>query len=162
MLYILPFDHRGSFMKLIKAAQPPTKKDIQKAKKCKWMIYQAFLKSLSVVSKREAAILVDEWLGKEILKDAKKKRIVVCNTFEKSGQQEFQFERKDWKKQLQEIKPDYAKILVRYDAEGDQELNLRQAKKLTEFSRYLKKRRVKFLLEIITPSQKPDFILSAG
>ncbi len=152
MLYILPFDHRGSFMKLINASQPPTKRDIQKAKAYKKIIYLAFLKSLKEVPKKHTAILGDEWLSKDILKDAKKKKIIICNTFEKSGKKEFQFERKDWKKQLQEIKPDYAKILIRYNPKN-KKINLRQAKKLAGFGRYLKNKKAKFLLEIITPNQ---------
>jgi 5-dehydro-2-deoxygluconokinase len=152
MLYILPFDHRGSFMKLINAARPPTKKDIRKVKDFKKIIYAAFIKSIKKVPKKHTAILVDEQFGKGILKDAKKKKITLCNTFEKSGQKEFQFERKDWKKQLTEIKPDYAKILIRYNPKN-KKLNLRQAEKLLLFSNYLKNRKTKFLLEIITPNQ---------
>ncbi len=159
-LYVLPFDHRHSFMKIIGASSPPTKKDIQKAKNYKNIIYSAFRKSLSYVSKKESAILVDEWLGKSILKDARKKKIITCNTFEKSGQEEFQFERKDWKKQLVEIKPDYAKVLIRYNPKN-KKINLRQAKKLYNFGNYLKKQKVKFLLEVITPNRKPRTILKA-
>ncbi|MBR9683840.1 DUF2090 domain-containing protein [Candidatus Woesearchaeota archaeon] len=163
MIYILPFDHRGSFMKIIRAKSPPSKKDVQKAKQYKKIIYQAFKKSLLHIPKKQAAILVDEWLGKSILTDAKKRKIVFCNTFEKSGQKEFQFERTDWKKQLQEIKPNYAKILIRYSPK-DKELNLRQAKKLAEFSKYLKNKTTKFLLEVLvlTPeSTRPKFALQA-
>jgi len=160
MLYILPFDHRGSFMKLIKASAPPTKKDIQTAKNYKYLIYQAFQKSLAQVPKKHAAILVDEWLGKEILQDAKKRKIIICNTFEKSGQTEFQFERKDYHKQLQEIKPDYAKLLIRYDPKN-KKINLQQTKKLSSFSNFLQKNKTNFLLEIITPHQKPKTILTA-
>lgn len=160
-LYLLPFDHRKSFMKIIKASPPLTKKDIQKAKAYKKIIYRAFLKSLKEVPKKHAAILVDEQFGREILKDAKKRKITICNAFEKSGPGEFQFERKDWKKQLREIKPDYAKILIRYNPEEDKKLNLRQAKKLSQFGSYLKKQKTKFLLEIMTPGQKPKTILKA-
>jgi 5-dehydro-2-deoxygluconokinase len=159
-LYILPFDHRGSFMKLIKASKSPTKKDIQKAKVYKNIIYHAFLKSLQEVPKKHAAILVDEQFGKNILKEAKKKKITICNTFEKSGKKEFQFERKDWKRQLKEIKPDYAKILIRYDSKN-KKINLRQVRKLSQFNNYLKKQKAKFLLEVITPQQKPKTILKA-
>ena len=151
MLYILPFDHRGSFMKLVGAHVPPTKKDIQKAKKYKEIIYCAFLNSLAHVSKKDTAILVDEWLGKEILKDAKKRKVVICNTFEKSGQKEFVFERKDYKKQLKEINPDYAKILIRYNPSGDKGANKRQAEKLAKFTSFLKNKKNKFLLEVLVP-----------
>jgi len=160
MLYILAFDHRSSFLKLIGAKTPPTKNDLEKARAYKKIIYQAFLNSISKISKKEAAILVDEWLGKEILKDAQKRKIIITNTFEKSGQEEFEFERKDWKKQLEKIKPDYVKVLIRYDAKK-KEINKRQAKKLAVLNNYLKNKNSKFLLEVVTSDQNHKTIVQA-
>jgi myo-inositol catabolism protein IolC len=153
-LYILPFDHRGSFMKLIKARKNPTKEDIDKAKEYKKIIYQAFLQALKTVRKNNAGILVDEWLGKDILKDAHKRKIITATTLERSGQKEFLFDQKDWKKQLQGIKPTYAKVLVRYNPEGDQKLNKRQAKKLVTLSKYLEKKKTQLLFELLVPPTK--------
>jgi len=149
-LYILPFDHRSSFMKIIGAAKPPSDEDIEKAKEYKKVIYEAFKKSVEGgVPKESAGILVDEWLGKEILTDAKANGYIFCNSFEKSGQEEFLFERDDWQKQLEEIDPTYAKVLVRYNPEADKEMNARQAARLAELSKYLETKQNKYLFELL-------------
>jgi len=57
---------------------------------------------------------------------------------EKSGQEEFIFERDDWKKQIEEINPTYAKVLVRYNPDNDNDMNERQLKRLSELSDHLK------------------------
>ncbi|MBI2664843.1 DUF2090 domain-containing protein [Candidatus Woesearchaeota archaeon] len=162
-LYILPFDHRGSFMKIIGAASPPSDEDIATAKEYKKIIYEAFKKSVKGgVPKGKAGILVDEWLGKEILLDARANGFIVCNTFEKSGQDEFEFERKDWKRQLEEINPDYAKILIRYNPEGDQQLNARQNGRLAAFTKHLKGKKNKFLLELLVPATDEQMQKAGG
>ena len=152
-LYVLPFDHRGSFMKMINSSAPPSEEDVERARDYKKIIYEAFKKSVDEGVPRDAAgILVDEWLGKQILKDAKSEGFIVANTLEKSGKEEFEFERDDWKEQLAEIEPNYAKVLVRYNPEGDQELNKRQLSKLAELSNYLKDKPIGYLFELLVPA----------
>jgi len=152
-LYILPFDHRGSFKKIIGVKGPLSKKDVQKIKDYKQIIYSAFRKAK--ISKESAGILVDETYGKKILLSAKKKGIITCYTLEKSGQKEFFFDRKDYKKRLNYFKPSYAKVLLRYNPEGNKAMNKRQAKKLAELTKYLKKEKIGFLLEVLEiPTEK--------
>jgi RpiB/LacA/LacB family sugar-phosphate isomerase len=152
-LYILPFDHRGSFKKIIGVQDPLTKKDVQKIKDYKQIIYSAFKKAK--LSKEDAGILVDETYGKGILLSAKKKKIITCYTLEKSGQKEFFFDRKDYRNRLSYFKPSYAKVLLRYNPAGNKAMNKRQAKKLAELTKYLKKVNVGFLLEVLEiPTEK--------
>ena len=146
-LYILPFDHRGSFKKIVGVDGELTKKDIKKIKNYKNIIYTAFKKAK--INKNDSAILVDETYGKEILLKAKKKSINTCYTLEKSGQEEFFFDRKDYKKRLKYFKPTYAKVLLRYNPQGNKALNKRQAQKLAVLTKYLKKEKVQFLLEVL-------------
>lgn len=149
-LYILPFDHRGSFMKIVGASSPPTDEDVSKAREYKKIIYEAFKKSVSGgVPKENAGILVDEWLGKDILTDSKEQGFINCTPLEKSGQEEFAFDRDDWKQQIEEIDPTYVKVLVRYNPEGDREMNSRQAGRLKELSEYLGGRENQFLFELL-------------
>jgi myo-inositol catabolism protein IolC len=56
-LYILPFDHRGSFKKIIGVDSELTQKDIKKIKTYKNIIYAAFKKAK--INKDDSAILVD-------------------------------------------------------------------------------------------------------
>ena len=152
-LYILPFDHRGSFKKILGVKDPLSSKDVKRIKNYKKMIYSAFKKAK--LSKDEAGILVDETYGKEILLDAKKKGIITCYTLEKSGQKEFFFDRKDYRRRLNYFKPNYAKVLLRYNPEGNKAMNKRQAKRLSALSKYLKKEKIGFLLEVLEiPTEK--------
>ncbi|MBS3132679.1 DUF2090 domain-containing protein [Candidatus Woesearchaeota archaeon] len=160
-LYILPFDHRSSFMKLVKAASPQNRKDIARARGCKRLIYDAFRKSVAEgVPKSKAAVLVDEWLGRDILKDARSKGFITCVALEKSGQGEFNFDRKDWRKQVKQINPTYAKVLVRYNPEGSKKVNARQSARLAELSSFLKTRKNKLLLELLVPAAKKQLAKS--
>jgi myo-inositol catabolism protein IolC len=145
-LYILPFDHRGSFVKIVGSS------DIMKIKTYKQLIYSAFKKALKTgISKTDVGILIDETYGKEILLDAKKNGLITCYTLEKSGQKEFQFDRKDWKNRLKLFKPNYVKVLIRYNP-VNKELNERQAKKLASLSKYLTNQSIGFLLEVLVPA----------
>ena len=149
-LYILPFDHRGSFMKIIKASSPPTDADVAKAREYKKIIYEALKKSVAGgVPKDTAGILVDEWLGKEILTEAKAEGFITCTPLEKSGQDEFAFDRDDWKQQISELNPTYVKVLVRYNPEADKETNARQTARLVELSDYLETQKNSFLFELL-------------
>jgi RpiB/LacA/LacB family sugar-phosphate isomerase len=153
-LYILPFDHRSSFLKIIGIPKPPNKQGIKTAKNYKKLVYHAYLNSLkktNEINKTNTGILVDPWLGKDILQDAKKKKLIFCYTLEKSGQQEFKFDQPDYKQHLQRLKPTYAKVLVRYNPQEDKTTNKRQAKRLAILSNYLQTTPTKFLFELLVP-----------
>src|SRR3972149_10200399 len=98
-LFILPFDHRSSFLKKMfappagGAGREPTDEEIGKIKKAKEIIYQGFKRSLSQGLPRESsAILVDEQFGGELLRDAHENGFAIILTTEKSGKTEFDFE----------------------------------------------------------------------
>ncbi len=146
-LYILPFDHRNTFREIVKAKDHSDWKDVQIIKEYKKMIYFAFKQAN--ISRNKAGILVDETYGREILLDAKKQGLIFCYTLEKSGQNEFFFDKKDYKKRLEFFKPTYAKVLVRYNPEGNKSLNHRQAKRLAQLNAYLKKKKIGFLFELL-------------
>lgn len=151
-LYILPFDHRSSFIKGILGVKDrePTEEELEKARELKRIIYEAFKKAVEEgVPKENAGILTDEWLGEDVLKKAKQDGFIVCLPVEKSGQKEFIFEFDNWKEHIEKWDPDYVKALVRYNPEGDKELNKRQAKHLAELSDFLKQRKNKFMFELL-------------
>ena len=161
-LYVLPFDHRGSFMKIVGASSPPTDEDVNKAREYKQLIYKAFKKSVSEgVPQENAGILVDGWLGKEILTDSKEQGFIRCTPLEKSGQEEFAFDREDWKQQIEDVDPTYVKVLVRYNPEGDKELNCRQNGRLKELSEYLSGRKNKLMFELLVGATEEQ-LASAG
>src|SRR4030081_3291297 len=93
-LYILPFDHRGSFQKKMfgwdGALSAEQTAEIAAAKR---VIYDAFTASVHAsVPDDKAGILVDEQFGAAILRDASAAGYTTCCSAEKSGQDEFDFE----------------------------------------------------------------------
>ncbi len=152
-LFILPFDHRGSFMKIIGASSPPTDADIAKAREYKKIIFDAFKKSVAGgVPKDKAGVLVDEWLGADILREAKSLGFITATPFEKSGQDEFDFEFPGWKGKVDELDATYVKVLVRYNVEGDADMNARQAARLAELGDFLSEKKSRFLFELLVPA----------
>jgi len=157
-LYILPFDHRGSFQKKMfgwdGALSPQQTAEIAAAKR---VIYDAFVAAIeSGVPKEKAGILVDEQFGASILRDASAAGYSTSCPAEKSGQDEFDFEYgEDFGKHIEALHPTFCKVLVRYNPEGDSELNRRQSARLKRLSDYLHgTSRSRFMFELLVPAEK--------
>jgi myo-inositol catabolism protein IolC len=97
-------------------------------------------------------ILVDEQFGTEVIQRAKAAGFSVSVPAEKSGQDEFDFEYTDYQTHIEKTNPNLVKVLVRYNPEGDKEMNCRQAGRLAELSRYLEKNNRKFMFELLVPA----------
>ena len=70
---------------------------------------------------------MDEQFGAAILRDATARGYTTALTVEKSGQDEFDFEYgDDFAAHIEAFRPTFAKVLVRYNPEGDAALNDRQ------------------------------------
>src|SRR6266403_539682 len=158
-LYILPFDHRGSFQKkmfgwdgLLNAQQTA---EIAAAKQ---VIYDAFITAVHAgVPKDKAGILVDEQFGAAILRDAVERGYTTCCPVEKSGQEEFDFEYgEDFEKHIETLHLTFCKVLVRYNPEGDPALNRRQSARLKRLSEYLHSNNSPsgFMFELLVPPEK--------
>jgi 5-dehydro-2-deoxygluconokinase len=93
-LYILPFDHRGSFQaKMFGWKSPLTEAQTAEISRAKEVIYDGFNTALaSGLPKEKTGILVDEQFGAAILRNAASKNVVTACPTEKSGQDEFDFE----------------------------------------------------------------------
>jgi myo-inositol catabolism protein IolC len=154
--FFLPFDHRGSFEKdffgIIR--REPTKKETSEISHYKKMIYDGFKQAiLDGVPKEKAGILVDEQFGTEILLDAKKNGYWTACSVEKSGQNEFDFEYGvDFKKHILHIHPDFVKVLVRYNPEGDAEANHQQTDRLKTLSDFCNENGFNFMFELLVPA----------
>ena len=132
-LYILPFDHRGSFQsKMFGWKGTLTSEQTAQIAATKQVIYDGFKTAVSLgVPRQKAAILVDEQFGAAILRDATSQGYTTACPVEKSGQEEFDFEYgEEFAKHVESVKPTFSKVLVRYNPEGDQALNARQAARL--------------------------------
>ncbi len=157
-LYILPFDHRGSFQSGLFGWKPPLS-DAQTAEiaASKQIIYDGFRSALAGgAPAQKAGILVDEQFGAAILRDATAKGTITACPAEKSGQEEFNFEYgEDFARHIEAFDSTFCKVLVRYNPQGDRALNRRQAGRLKRLSGYLAARnRSRFMFELLVPPEK--------
>jgi 5-dehydro-2-deoxygluconokinase len=157
-LYILPFDHRGSFQsKMFGLKGTLTAEQTAQIAATKQVIYDGFKTAVSLgVPRHKAAILVDEQFGSAILRDATSNGYTTACPVEKSGQEEFDFEYgEEFAKHVEAFHPTFCKVLVRYNPEGDPALNARQAARLRRLSEYLhSKSQSRFLFELLVPAEK--------
>ena len=157
-LYILPFDHRGSFVtKMFGWHSDLTTEQTAEIAGAKKVIYDGFKSAVTAgVPKERAGILVDEQFGAAILRDAAANGFVTACPAEKSGQDEFDFQfGDDFAKHIELFKPTFCKVLVRYNPEGDAALNQRQSARLRQLSDYLRgKSRSRFMFELLVPAEK--------
>jgi 5-dehydro-2-deoxygluconokinase len=156
-LYILPFDHRGSFQtKMFGWKGALTAQQTAEIAAAKRVIYDGFLKALSEgVPQARAGVLVDEQFGAEVARDATKHKMTLAMCVEKSGQDEFDFEYgEDFAKHIEAFNPTFSKVLVRYNPEGDAAMNARQSARLKRLSEYLHKTGRKFMFELLVPAEK--------
>ncbi|MFH1780592.1 MAG: DUF2090 domain-containing protein [Candidatus Nealsonbacteria bacterium] len=152
-LYILPFDHRSSFIKMFGFSEAKlTPLETARLVDYKHIVYEGFLASLKMgAPKKSAAILVDEQFGVKILEEAKEAKITRLLALEKSGQKEFDFEYGDaFQEHIEKFKPEYVKVLVKYNPAEDRAVNLRQLTKLKTVSDFCRKNKYKFLFELLT------------
>ncbi len=93
-LYVLPFDHRGTFSKNMFGWQGPlSAEQTAQIAEIKTVIYEAFKAAVAGgFPKEQAGILVDEQFGASILQDARERGFITACPAEKSGQVEFDFE----------------------------------------------------------------------
>jgi 5-dehydro-2-deoxygluconokinase len=157
-LYILPFDHRGSFQtKMFGWTGTLTAKQTAEIAATKQVIYDGFVTSVAAgVPKAKAGILVDEQFGTAILRDAAAHGYSTSCPAEKSGQDEFDLEYgEDFAKHIEAFHPTFSKVLVRFNPEGDRDLNQRQTGRLRRLSKYLHDRGTsRFMFELLVPAEK--------
>jgi 5-dehydro-2-deoxygluconokinase len=156
-LYILPFDHRGSFqVKMFGWKGALTPEQTAEIAATKQVIYDGFKAAVAAgVPQSKAGILVDEQFGAAILRDAAKHGYSTSCPAEKSGQDEFDFEYgEDFARHIEMFNPTFCKVLVRYNPEGDAQLNKVQAQRLKRLSDYLHGSKRMFMFELLVPPEK--------
>src|SRR3984893_3576185 len=157
-LYIQPFDHRGSFQtKLFGWKGKLTEAQTAEIAASKQVIYDGFKAAIAGgVPKEKAGILVDEQFGAAILRDATAHGYLTASPAEKSGQDEFDFEYgEDFAKHIEAFHPTFCKVLVRYNSEGEKDLNRRQSARLRRLSEYLHAGSGSlFMFELLVPAEK--------
>ena len=156
-LYLVAFDHRGSFEKDLFGAAEPVPPDVRDSIiETKEIIFDAFVRALAEGAHRDACgVLVDEEFGAGVARRAKAERVPLAMPVEKSGQEEFEFQYgDDFGAHIEAFDPTFSKVLVRYNPDGDAELNRRQTERLARLSHWLRDRDRKFLFELLVPATK--------
>jgi myo-inositol catabolism protein IolC len=156
-LYILAFDHRGSFQKKMFGIQgDPTPEETETIADAKRLIFEGM--ELAVQRGVDAAatgVLVDEQFGSDIPKRAKEEGLQLAMPVEKSGQDEFDFQYgADFGKHIEEFDVHHSKVLVRYNPDGDAAMNERQLGRLKELADWLHANDRKFLFELLVPAEQ--------
>lgn len=165
-LYILAFDHRGSFTRRFGVEGEPTAADRRRFADGKQLIFEGIEAALGRgADPAVTGALVDEQFGAptEVPRQAKARGIKLAMPVEKSGQKEFDFEYgEEFAAHIEAFDPDLSKVLVRYNPDGDRELNLRQARRLRRLSDWLHANDRKLLFELLVPAEEGQLASVAG
>jgi myo-inositol catabolism protein IolC len=154
-LYVLAFDHRGSFERMVG--------DIDRVAGAKTLIWDGFQKAVELgAPKASAGVLVDAQYGPTVAREAKAAGYKLAMPVEKSGQVEFDFDYGDaFAEKIEEYDPDFTKVLVRFNPDGDAAMNERQIEKLRRLSEWLHENHRKYLFELLVPAE-PSQLESVG
>jgi len=154
-LYILAFDHRGSFQKKMFGIEgDPSPEQTETIADAKRLIFEGMLEAVKRGAEASATgVLVDEQFGSDIPKRSRDERLRLAMPVEKSGQNEFDFEYgDDFGAHIEKYDPDFSKVLVRYNPEDDPVLSERQLGRLQRLADWLHEHDRKFLFELLVPA----------
>jgi 5-dehydro-2-deoxygluconokinase len=156
-LYILAFDHRGSFQKKFFGIQgEPDAEQTAIIADAKHLIFEGVLEAVaSGADPSVTGVLVDEQFGSTVPQEAKARGLKLAMPAERSGQNMFDFQYDDeFGEHIERFDPDFTKVLVRYNPEGDAEANRVQLSKLKRLSDWLRQHERKFLFELLVPAEE--------
>jgi myo-inositol catabolism protein IolC len=155
-LYILAFDHRGSFQKKFFAIEgEPDPEQTAIIADAKHLIFEGMLQAVGVgADPSVSGVLVDEQFGSTVPAEAHEKGLKLAMPAERSGQKMFDFQYgEDFGAHIERFDPDFTKVLVRYNPDGDRTENDAQLTKLRRLSDWLREHDRRFLFELLVPAE---------
>jgi myo-inositol catabolism protein IolC len=161
-LYILAFDHRGSFQKnMFGISGDPDAEQTETIADAKRLIFEGMLQAVTRGADPNATgVLVDEQFGSDIPIRARDAGLRLAMPVEKSGQNEFDFQYgDDFPAHIESHNPDFIKVLVRYNPGDDPEMNEPPPERLKRLADWLHEHDHKFLFELLVPAT-PDQLAS--
>jgi myo-inositol catabolism protein IolC len=156
-LYILAFDHRGSFQKKFFGIDgEPDPEQTAIIADAKHLIFEGLLRAVSSgADPSVTGVLVDEQFGSTVPAEAREHGLKLAMPAERSGQKLFDFQYDDdFGAHIERFDPDFTKVLVRYNPEGDPGENREQLGRLKRLSDWLKEHDRKFLFELLVPAEQ--------
>jgi myo-inositol catabolism protein IolC len=165
-LYFLAFDHRGVFARTIfdTVGEPTPEQEVTMAD-AKHLIFEGVRRAAQsgAVPAGQAGVLVDELYGARVARDARADGIVLVMPVEQPDCEVFDFAYGDaFGQHVEDFAPDFAKVLVRYNVDGDAEGNALQERRLRELSQWLHERDRKFLFELIVAPTAAQLAAAGG
>jgi myo-inositol catabolism protein IolC len=163
-LYILAFDHRGSFQKKFFGIQgEPDAEQTAIIADAKHLIFEGMLQAVGSGADASATgVGGGEQFGSTVPEEARQRGLKLAMPAERSGQNMFDFQYGDeFGEHIERFDPDFTKVLVRYNPDGDAEENRVQLGKLKRLSDWLKQHDRKFLFELLVPAEN-DQLESVG
>jgi myo-inositol catabolism protein IolC len=155
-LYILAFDHRGSFQKKFFGIEgDPDPEQTAMIADAKHLVYEGMLQAVTAGADASVTgVLVDEQFGSTVPEEARAGGLKLAMPVERSGQNMFDFQYgEQFGEHIERFDPDFSKVLVRYNPDGDSEGNGEQRTKLKRLSDWLHKHERKFLFELLVPAE---------
>ncbi|HEY3960242.1 MAG TPA: DUF2090 domain-containing protein [Solirubrobacteraceae bacterium] len=163
-LYILAFDHRGSFQKKFFGIEgEPDAEQTAMIADAKHLIFEGIVRAVGAgADPTVTGVLVDEQFGSTVPTEAREHGLKLAMPAERSGQNMFDFQYGDeFGAHIESFNPDFTKVLVRYNPDGDDGENREQLGKLKRLSDWLHQHERKFLFELLVPAE-PAQLESVG
>jgi myo-inositol catabolism protein IolC len=154
-LYILAFDHRGSFQKKFFGIEgEPDPEQTAMIADAKHLVFEGLRHAVAAGAEPSVTgVLVDEQFGSTVPEEARAQGLRLAMPAERSGQEMFDFQYgEQFGEHIERFDPDFTKVLVRYNPDGDTEGNREQRSKLKQLSDWLRERERKFLFELLVPA----------
>lgn len=165
-LFILAFDHRGSFKKKMFGigGRAPTPAEQERLEASKRLVYEGLQAALQAGAPPAAAgVLVDEEMGAAVARAAKEAGVLLAMPVERSEQDPFDFEYgEDFAAHIEAFDPAFAKALVRWNPADDPEIKQLQAGRLRRLGDRLHERGRKYLFELLVPATPRQLALVGG
>jgi myo-inositol catabolism protein IolC len=155
-LYILAFDHRGSFQtKFFGIEGNPDPEQTAMIADAKHLIFEGLQQAVAAGADASVTgVLVDEQFGGSVPEEAHAQGLKLAMPAERSGQNMFDFQYgDDFGKHIESFDPDFTKVLVRYNPDGNAQENEEQLGKLKRLADWLHKNDRKFLFELLVPAE---------
>jgi len=157
-LFALAFDHRNSFRRDFMGVADPTPGQHRQMVAAKGIVVDALVAAAPQAGAGgrggTAVLLIDQEYGGDFVGRAQAGGVRVAMPVEVSGQRELRYLREgDFDAVLGRYRPDYAKVLIRYNPGGDTAMNARQRAKLRALGEWLTGRPEKLMLELLVPPE---------
>ncbi|MEA1903612.1 MAG: DUF2090 domain-containing protein [Actinomycetota bacterium] len=163
-LYILAFDHRGSFKKMFGVGEDATPDQMARLQDAKRLVWDGVRHALDNGAPQESVgVLVDEEMGSEVAREAKALGVSLAMPVEASGKPVFDFEYGDeFGQHIEAFDPEFSKVLVRWNPADSAADKAVQGERLKKLGDWLHANDRKYLFELLVPASPDQAALVGG